>query len=232
MPRTGGLTASRYALHVACGGALWSLWFVHAIGCDGPTGVPINDGGVSDGTEQCPVSTAPVGACSAQGQSCGPYFGCSSCTCNQSTWNCGGSCDASLDDAPSEGAAFDAGLDGAASGAYQCTVTQIRSGDCAEPWPPGFSTASARTFSMTIAGGTIDIPGWFYCVGSWNGNVFTCTITGTSGAGGSCPGVPWAILAGGQQPNNDEPLQAGQIWAGTFVPGTPSGNGFDAVCQH
>jgi hypothetical protein len=77
-----------------------------------------NGGNRSDGggtMDTCPVSTEPVGACSSNGQSCGPYYGCASCTCDHGTWNCaGGSCDAAGPDSSGDDGGPDAKADGSA----------------------------------------------------------------------------------------------------------------------
>jgi hypothetical protein len=68
--------------------------------------------GLSSGSggDQCPVGTEPVGACSTNGQTCGPYYGCANCICEHGLWNCAdGACpDASVD---SGGAGVDAAYD-------------------------------------------------------------------------------------------------------------------------
>jgi hypothetical protein len=71
----------------------------------------------------------------------------------------------------------------------------------------------------------------FACTGRWSADEFVCMIPGTDANGASCAEVPWAILASGNTPNDDQPLATGQIWAGTYVPGQPNANGFDAVCD-
>lgn len=59
-----------------------------------------SDTGQDVGAQQCPASSEPYGACPVDGQTCGPYFGCATCICDQGTWNCtGGSCDAGSQDA-------------------------------------------------------------------------------------------------------------------------------------
>jgi hypothetical protein len=133
------------------------------------------------------------------------------------------------------------GPDGGATpdGAYQCTVTQVRAGGsgCGEPWPPGFASGGdlndgggigvGSTFAMTIAGTTVGVRGSFSCQGTWNGSGFECTISGTSSDGAMpCPGVQWSILTSGVTPNDSQPLQPGQIWAGIRLD-----NSFNAVCH-
>jgi hypothetical protein len=84
-------------------------------------------------TEQCPTSAEPVGACSVEGQSCGPYFGCATCTCDQSLWNCSaGSCDAGAPDGAqgdAMGSATDA-LQDSPSDAEQCPTSAEPVGAC------------------------------------------------------------------------------------------------------
>ena len=208
---------------------------------------PIDDGTSPDdgGADGCP-STQPVGVCSTTGLSCGPYpgaapagpyavFGCGVCTCAEGMWRCDADGGAGAADASSQDALTDAEADGAPSGTYTCHVVQIRHGNCQEPWPPGFSLdidggvangGLCVTFALTISGSTITVPGWFSCTGSWNGSVFTCTITGAAPSGAACPGVTWAVSTSGYQGNDSLPLQPGQLWAGIAT-----GNGFNSLCQ-
>jgi hypothetical protein len=152
--------------------------------------------------------------------------------------------DAASIDAGKDAASIDAGEDvedeaSTADGAYQCTITQVRSNgsSCDEPWPPGFAPGGdlndgggigiGSTFAMRIAGTTVGAPGSFSCQGTWSGGAFECTINGTSSDGTMpCPGVQWSILTSGVTPNDNQPLQTGQIWAGIRLD-----NSFNAVCQ-
>ena len=129
----------------------------------------------------------------------------------------------------SRGSTVDASAD--LAGGYVCTVTQVRCGSCAEPWPMGFAGTSGVAFVMSIEGNTVDAPGWFHCDGTWSGDQFACMIQGKSCSQPDCGAIPWAILRSGTYPQNGMPIPAGQLWAGTYVPGTPSGNGFNASCS-
>lgn len=124
--------------------------------------------------------------------------------------------------------ADDAGGDGGTT--YQCTVTQIRRGGCAEAWPPNypgpaFGDAGNGAFTMKIDGNCVEVTGSFVCSGTWNGDLFKCTITGWEPSYmTACPGTLWEVCLSGQCPESPLP---GQIWTGT----DPSGNGFNAICQ-
>jgi Helix-turn-helix domain len=117
------------------------------------------------------------------------------------------------------------------AGAYQCTVVQIRSdgcGSCGEAHPPGVLTdlGIGATFSMTVAGTTVDVPDGFTCSGSWNGSTFTCTITGCGGVGCcSCDSVAFVLMAADPDPSRT--LAPGQIYAGI-----PFDNSWNAHCGH